>query len=234
MKIRNSLYLVSGGVYGQLGNVYLVKHEEGCMLFDCGNPGAYETITGNLKYWGFSEKDITHVFITHGHDDHAGTSQMFQQTGATIIAGEADAYMMEQGNFGEESPFKNHQMPCCTPDILIDRDTNFRIGKVEIDVYTMPGHTNGSLLYYVKADEERILFSGDMFNCEGEKGDIAQLWWKGDMNYNAEKLGESFQRLWRMNLDPTVIAGGHGNPRLGKGTKDMIMLAYKEYLLNYR
>lgn len=119
-------------------------------------------------------------------------------------------------------------------DILIEEDTQLHIGNVEVSIYTMPGHTNGTLLYYVQVDEERILFSGDMFNCDGEKGDQAHLWWKGDMNYNSEKLGKSFQRLWAMELDPTVIVGGHGNPRLGKGTKDMIMVAYKNYLLNCR
>lgn len=234
MKIRKSLYLVSGGIYGQLGNVYLLKHDNGCMLFDCGNPAAYDTILENMKYWGFTEKDVTHVFMTHGHDDHAGTSAMFQKAGAKIVVGKGDAYMMEQGNFGEESPFVNHQMPCCKPDISIDEDMHLNIGGVEIDVYVMPGHTNGTVLYYVNVDRDRILFTGDMFNCEGEKGDIAHLWWKGDMNYDSHKLGDSFKRLWEMKLEPTVIVGGHGNPRIGKGTKDMIMIAYKEYLLTCR
>ena len=52
MKIRNHCYLVSGGVYGQLGNVWMVSHEEGCVLFDCGAPASYETIVENLAYWG--------------------------------------------------------------------------------------------------------------------------------------------------------------------------------------
>ena len=35
MKLKNNLYLLSGGVYGQLGNVLAVKHEEGCFLEHC-------------------------------------------------------------------------------------------------------------------------------------------------------------------------------------------------------
>ena len=234
MKLKNNLYLLSGGVYGQLGNVLAVKHEEGCFLVDCGNPGSFHTIVENLNYWGLSEREVTHVLLTHGHDDHAGTSNMFQKLGAEIVVGKEDSYMLRQGNFGKESPFANHQMPCCEPDTLIDKDTHLSIGGVEIDVFAMPGHTNGTRLYYVYADNERILFSGDMFNCDGEKGDIARTWWMGDMNYDGKKLGESFARLWAMDLNPTVIIGGHGNPRMGDQAKDLIMTAYKYYLLNHR
>ena len=73
-----------------------------------------------------------------------------------------------------------------------------------------------------------------MFSCDGEKGDQASVWWKGDMNYSSQKLGESFKRLWGMELSPTVILGGHGNPRIGAEAKSMIMAAYKDYLLNCR
>lgn len=234
MQIRRNLYMVSGGVYGQLGNVFAVRYQGGCFLIDDGNPEAYDTIVGNLRDWGISENEITHVFLTHGHDDHAGTSKKFQELGAKIVVGRQDAYMLEQGNFGKESPFINHQMPCCEPDCLIDGDTHITLGDVEIDIYAMPGHTDGTLLYYVESGDDRILFSGDMFSCDGEKGDMAHIWWKGDMNYNAERLGESFRKLWELDLKPTLVAGGHGNPRIGRNAKDMIMIAYKDYLLNAR
>lgn len=234
MQIRDGLYMVSGGVYGQLGNVYAIRYQGGCFLVDDGNPQAFDVIVENLNTWGISENDITHVFLTHGHDDHAGTSKRFQELGARIVVGSGDAYMLRQGNFGKESPFINHQMPCCEPDILIDGDTHMTLGNVDIDIYAMPGHTDGTLIYYMRSGQDRILFSGDMFICDGEKGDVAHIWWRGDMNYSARKLGESFRKLWDLNLDPTVVTGGHGNPRIGRKAKDMIMIAYKEYLLKLR
>lgn len=234
MMLRKNVFQVSGGIYGQLGNVFAVKHNDGCLLIDAGNPGAVDTIIQNLNYWGISKKEVTHVLLTHGHDDHAGTASTFQKLGAEILVGKEDAYMLEQGNFGEESPFRNHQMPKCTPDILIDSDTHLSIGGIETDIYMMPGHTNGTLIFYMKVGEDKILFSGDMFNCDGEKGDIARTWWKGDMNYNAKKLEESFAKLWKLDLQPDMIVGGHGNPRIGKNASDMIMIAYKYFLLNHR
>lgn len=234
MKIRNNLFYLSGGLYGQLGNVYAFKHDNGYGLVDAGTPASYEKIVENLNYWGISEKEVTHVLLTHGHDDHAGSASYFQALGARIILGKEDNYMLQLGNFSKESPFANHQMPKCSADILIEEDTHMTIGGVEIDVYTMPGHTDGFLVYYIKLDNDYVLFSGDMFYCDGEKGDIAYTGWKGDMNYNSEKLGNSFMKLWNLDLSPTVVLGGHGNPRIGQEAKDQIMIAYKYYLINNR
>lgn len=234
MKIREKLFYISGGLYGQLGNVFAIKHSDGYFLIDAGNPHAYHTIVENLHYWGIDEKEVTHVLLTHGHDDHAGCASFFQSLGAKIIVGEKDNEILQKGNFGKESPFLNHQMPCCEADVLIKEDTELKIGDVFIKIYTMPGHTKGTLLYYIHLDEDDILFTGDMFYCDGEKGDQAYVGWKGDMNYNSELLGQSFKKLWDLELSPTIVLGGHGNPRIGKEAKDAIMIAYKCYLLNYR
>lgn len=54
------------------------------------------------------------------------------------------------------------------------------------------------------------------------------------MNYSCLKLGESFEKLWKLDLSPTVIVGGHGIPRIGNEAKESIKIAYKYYLLNNR
>ena len=235
MKIREKLYLLSGGYYGQLGNVYGVEHSDGILLIDCGTSFAFETICQNLRYWGFHEKDVTHILLTHGHDDHAGCAAAFQKLGAKIVIGDGDAGMLEQGHLGEDSPFSNHhQMPPCHPDRKISSDIDLLIGNIHVCAYTMPGHTNGSLIYHIILKQEQWLFTGDMFCCDGEKGDVATPWWKGDMSYDSIKLGQSFQRLWSMRLHPTVVMGGHMIPRIGKDAEESIRLAYQNYLLNNR
>ena len=234
MQIRNRLFLLSGGCFGQLGNVYGVAYENGWLLFDCGSPASYETICRNIDYWNTGSGKVTHVFLTHGHDDHAGTAARFQKEGAEIIIGAEDAEMLERGYFGESSPFQNHVMPSCKADRQMENDGIFWIGDVCIKAYHMPGHTDGSYIYLVEVSNEKYLFTGDMFICDGEKGDIARIWWKGDLSYSSEKLGRSFERLWKMKLMPDVVAGGHMNPRMGDDAGQMIMLAYKEYLLSHR
>lgn len=234
MQIRKRLYLVSGGTYGRLGNAYAVEHSQGFILIDCSVPGARDTILANLRHWDISEDRITHVLMTHGHDDHAGCAAWFQQKGAKVCVGAADAQMLIDGHLGLNSPQTNHVMPPCTPDQTFDRDTVLQIGDLTIQVYLAPGHTDGSVLYYLTLGEDRVLFSGDMFFPDGETGAAAFTGWKGDMTYSGEKLGESFARLWQLDLKPTVVIGGHGIPRIGSDAHDCIRTAYKYWMLNNR
>ena len=42
MKLRKHLYLLSGGVYGKLGNVYALQHDSGYSRIDCGRYDALD------------------------------------------------------------------------------------------------------------------------------------------------------------------------------------------------
>lgn len=234
MQIRKNLFSISGGTYGKLGNAYLIKYSDGYIMIDSSNPGALETIRQNLSYWDIPEDQVTHVFLTHGHDDHAGCAQYFQKSGAKVYVGKKDKSMMESGNFGPESPYTNHTMPPCKPDFVFENDIQLEIGNLRINVYLTPGHTDGSVVFVIKLDNDTILFSGDMFFPDGEKGDLASTGWKGDLNFNSTYLGESFSKLWALDINPTVILGGHGIPRIGSDAKETIKIAYKYYLINNR
>lgn len=231
MKIRKNLFLISGGTYGTLGNTGIIKYNNGYIMVDSSRSSALKTIRENLKYWGIDENKITHVLLTHGHDDHAGSANYFQKLGAKVYVGKEDRYMLENGNFGKESPFKNHVLPSYSPDFTFDKDVVLNIGDLKIKVLKMPGHTNGSVIYLLKLDGDLVMFTGDMFYPDGKTGENPETGWEGDLNYSAIKLGKSFAKLWKMSLKPTVIIGGHGIPRVGMDAKDTIMLAYKYFLV---
>ena len=92
--------------------------------------------------------------------------------GAQIYVGTGDEMNMITGNFGPESPFTNHVMPPCHPDVCIHEDMDISVGGLCIHALRMPGHTSGSMLYYVMLDKEAVLFSGDMFFADGETGEM--------------------------------------------------------------
>jgi len=233
MKIRDKLYLISGGSYGELGNAYLIKTENGYIMVDSSKPEALTTIRDNLAYWKIKEEEISAVLLTHGHDDHAGCAAYFQNQGARIYIG-MDNETLQKGNFGPNSPFTNHMAPPCVADVILKEDQTLTIDGFQIIVYCMPGHTDGTILYYANVDNDRILFTGDMFFVEGETGTDIKTGWKGDLSYNADKLGISFQKLWNLNLDPNIILGGHGIPFINNNAKEVIRSAYKYHLLNNR
>ena len=130
MKINDRIYWISGGPWGYLGNAYAIKHSNGYVLVDTGSPEALDVIVKNLKYWNIDENKITHVLITHAHDDHTGCAHYFQKCGAKIVMGKEDAKMLEDGHLGEYSPCTNHVMPACKADILIDKDEILQIGEL--------------------------------------------------------------------------------------------------------
>lgn len=234
MKIRNKILQIAGAEHGELGNVFVISYSEGYILVDAGMPGALEVIRKDLNYWGIEEEKITHVFITHGHDDHCGCCAYFKKTGAKICIGREDAYMLEHGNLGEISPCTNHVMPACKPDILISEDTVFELGDLKLYAYKTPGHTDGTVVFYAKIENENVLFTGDFFHPCGERGELAETGWKGDLSYNSQKLTESFQKLYQMNLETTLVLSGHGMPLFGEKAADCVRVAYKYHILNNR
>lgn len=121
MQIRKGLYHITGAAWGSLGEAYCLTHSEGYVLIDMGSPGALKNILENMDYWGIDASKVTHVLITHGHDDHVGDAYYFKNLGAKIVVGASDAPMLEAGNLGIDSPCTNHKMPPCKPDILIEK-----------------------------------------------------------------------------------------------------------------
>ena len=63
---------------------------------------------------------------------------------------------------------------------------------------------------------------------------LIHICWKGDMAYDGSRLLESFLKLWKLQLHPDIVAGGHGIPVIGSHADQIIMLAYKSAMLNKR
>ncbi|GAA3018559.1 MBL fold metallo-hydrolase [Tetragenococcus solitarius] len=232
MQIRKNIYQITGGMWGYLGNAYIVKYSEGYVMIDTGSPNALDSILENLNYWDIDPNKITHLLLTHGHDDHLGGAKYFkEELGAKIIIGKEDVRMLEEGNLGEDSPCINHTMPPTTADILISEDCFLEIGNLVFTVITTPGHTNGSLVYLIHLDNESILFPGDTFYVEGNQGELILSGWKGDLTYDSKKLGESLKKIYTPRYKITLTLAGHGIPRFGP---DSIQEAYASYLKNDR
>jgi len=63
---------------------YLIPHDHGAVLVECGAGSTLEVLTQGLGKHGFTPSDITDVLVTHIHLDHAGAAGWFARQGARI------------------------------------------------------------------------------------------------------------------------------------------------------
>lgn len=234
MHLSHSVYLVSGGYYGNLGNVYAIEGENSIALVDCGQPVAVDTIADSLRYWGLADKPITHVLITHGHHDHAGAAYYYRERGAKIYCTAEDAPEMARGGMLiEDTPWgEQWEFPPCETDVVIKDGDIIKFEQFDIKVISAPGHSAGSVFFELQDGEKDIVFTGDTFSCDGERGDLIVLGWKGSMDYSFEAFKATIDKAYR-TLNPDFILGGHGIPCVKDG-KRVIRNAYRKLLLEYR
>lgn len=234
MRLSESVYLVSGGYFGLLGNVYAIKGRHSVALIDCGQVAAANNIESVLDDWGMGELPITHVFLTHTHHDHAGSAKYFQEKGAKVYCSELDSSTLMKGGFLEEdTPYGEEWVyPACTPDGLIYDGDVLKFDDYELYFYAAPGHSAGSLLIRLQDGDKDILFSGDVFSCDGERGEQVIIGWKGCMDYNPAEYQKTLDMAYK-KFHPDFVLGGHGIPCMKDG-KRVIRNAYRKFLLEYR
>lgn len=67
-------------------NNYVLICENGCVVIDTGYEGGFGRFCERLSLNGLSLSDISFIFLTHAHDDHAGfLGELLNQTEAPLI-----------------------------------------------------------------------------------------------------------------------------------------------------
>lgn len=137
-------------------NTYVLKDEttKETVLIDVG--GSFGEIKKTLENDGYNVKFILN---THGHFDHVMGEIEVQQNYPEIpiyINKEDESHFsrlqeeLKMWGFGVQiEPLK--------PTMFIDETTSLKIGNYNIKILHTPGHSKGSLSYYVDGN----LFSGD-------------------------------------------------------------------------
>jgi glyoxylase-like metal-dependent hydrolase (beta-lactamase superfamily II) len=232
MQVSKSVYVVNGGYYGNLGNVFAIRGEKSIALIDTGELPAVETIFKSLKDWGLANLPITHVLLTHGHQDHAGAAAHFKNKGARICCSEADAWQVRQGGLlPSEYPGLLWSFTPCEPDEIVKDGDTVHFEDFSIRVIAAPGHTAGSVVYELKDGDKSIFFTGDLLSCDGERGELVILGWKGSPDYSPDSYLKTLDKIFRM--EPDLVLGGHGIPCMADGNR-VLRNAYLKALLELR
>ena len=117
------------------------------------------TILGALALHGLTERDISHVLLSHSHIDHIGGLPCFPD--ATIILGAAERALPRPLYHGPAQPM-------AWPDAryhLLDRTTEVCGG---LRMIATPGHTPGHMSALVKLPDRAVVLAIDAINRSTE------------------------------------------------------------------
>ncbi len=151
-------------------NVFVIDRSGKRLMIDSGNPGEEAEIEERMRQLGIEPSSIDYLIVTHGHIDHAGTAAYFQkQHGVKVVGGRADLPIIERAGRAALCPTSTlarairwlRSGMTYTPfslDVPIDGDYDLSALGVDGQIYSMPGHTPGSLV--VAFDDQ--VFVGDL------------------------------------------------------------------------
>lgn len=136
--IDNIYYVGTAGV-----SAWLIFTLQGFILIDGGLPESAARIEANIKTLGFDIKDVRLILNSHAHFDHAGgLARLKRNSGARLIASEADKPILERGRvtFG---PSATIAFPRVTVDRAIQDGDTAMLGGVVLTAVITPGHSPG-------------------------------------------------------------------------------------------
>lgn len=167
--LRHEPFRVIGDVYF-VGNSYvstfLVDTGEGLVLIDPAfSETAYQVFDG-IRKLGFDPKDITDIFLSHGHFDHVAATRIFaEESGARVWLGKDDEFFFTERPdliFGEVAPFRI--------DEFYNYNEPLTKGRVTFEFKLCPGHTPGTTTMVIHTQEDGKEYTAAMHGGLGLNG----------------------------------------------------------------
>ena len=205
-------FQIIGNIYyvGDNGNaVYLFTTPEGHILFDTGYPETAPIVRQSVEKLGFQMRDIKIMINGHAHVDHVGGNALVKEmTGATIVASELDAPVIESGaRRGDfRGPRANPWAPAKVDRIIRDGDT-VSLGGVTLTAHHTPGHTLGNLSWTTSIQDGGRTLNVTIMPSIGVNEGVRVF-----NNPNNPTIVEQYQRTFRLlkTLPCDVFLSPHG------------------------
>ncbi len=226
MKLTENTYLVGGGPSLGFGlsqdpdcHVYVVSAGNELVLIDAGTGPNIEPILENIKQDGLDPENISTLFLTHAHADHAGAAHAWRERfGVRVVCSKETAAFLRAGDekgisldAAKEAGYyaPNYRfIPCAVAQELAEPETMV-IGGIEMQVIETPGHASGLLSFLCKSGKRRDLFSGDAV-FHGGKIHLINAWDTDVFAYSkslAKLAGLTFDGLFPGHLAIALTGG---------------------------
>ncbi len=179
-------------------NCYLIGDEltMSGVLIDPGDEGVRiisEVKKSNLK--------LLAIWNTHAHLDHVGAVQMVKEEFGIPFYLHADDELLLKNVPRQAAMFGLASPPVPGIDSYLKAPSELCLGKLSVRVFHTPGHSPGSVCFYIES--EKVVIGGDvLFN-----GSIGRTDLPGG---NCDTLLESIKTNLFTLPDDTIVYPGHG------------------------
>lgn len=163
-------FRIDGPVYyvgGQELAAYLIDGQRCLILVNVGMAENASMVLNSIEALGFDPTTIDYLLITQAHFDHGGGAAQIQRaTGAHVMAGDADALLLQRGGhndyvFGDALTFDPVQRAEAVEDLQ-----RLDCGTLNLISLSTPGHTPGSTSWLLtvdgEADSQSFLFQSSI------------------------------------------------------------------------
>ncbi|MGE8204505.1 MBL fold metallo-hydrolase [Heyndrickxia sp. NPDC080065] len=189
-------------------NCYLLVGDmKECIVIDPGDEGEkLLTIINDQKL-----KPIA-ILLTHAHFDHIGAVDTIRNAfNIPVYVHKKEAnWLVDPTLNGSEIFMMGRSVQQQPADQLIDNETSLTIGSFTLDIFQTPGHSPGSISFYIK--EMGIVFAGDtLFLNSIGRTDLP--------GGNHQQLLESIEKKLLVLPEDTIVLSGHGPETMIKDEK---------------
>jgi glyoxylase-like metal-dependent hydrolase (beta-lactamase superfamily II) len=155
------------GVPGAIAS-YLIPHAHGALLIESGPGSTVPALQAGLHQHGFTEKDVTAVFLTHIHLDHAGAVGWLARQGTQVYVHPVGAphLLNPEKLLASATRIYGDQMELLWGEFLsvpaerltvIEDNQSVEIGGIRLRALDTPGHANHHYVYLCND----VCFTGD-------------------------------------------------------------------------
>jgi glyoxylase-like metal-dependent hydrolase (beta-lactamase superfamily II) len=156
------------GIPGVIAS-YLIPHANGAVLVESGPGSTVPALQKGLRLHGFTEKDITGVFLTHIHLDHAGAAGWLASQGAHVYVHPVGAphLINPEKLLASARRIYGDMMDTLWGEFLavpeerltvVEDNTVVEVDGLRLRALDTPGHANHHNVYIY----EDIVFTGDV------------------------------------------------------------------------
>jgi len=145
--------------------IYMICFGEQAALIDAGTGKGHKRLISNIEKCGINASQIEYPFITHCHFDHTGGAQKLRdECNCKIVAHELDAPYLEEGDSNVTAArwYGKVLEPLKVDYTITSFEESFLVENREIKSFHTPGHSPGSVVYFIESEGKKILFGQDV------------------------------------------------------------------------